>query len=75
MKWHVINSIVRKKCGRSLWCILLIQLILIMHPLLCQVLEEGKLTDEDLARQGDYNEFSTLIQQILFLGSSYLKDI
>ena len=46
-----------------------------MHPLLCQVLEEGKLTDEDLARQGDYNGFSNLIQQILFLGSSSSKDI
>ena len=55
MKWHVINSIVRMKCGKiRRFYFVLILLVLIMHPLLCQeqVLQEGKVSDEDLERQG-----------------------
>ena len=55
MKWHLINSIVRTKCGRIMWYTVLIQLISIIPSFLCQVeeLQQEDLTDEDLKRQGN----------------------
>ena len=61
MKWHVINSIVRTKCGRILWYAVLIQLISIIPSFLCQAEEELQqefvsdepLSDEELKRRGN----------------------
>ena len=59
MKWHPINSIVGTKCGKILWYTVLIQLISIIPPFLCQEeeLQQEELTDEDLKRQGNLMGF------------------
>ena len=55
MKCHLINSFVETKRSRILCYTVLIQLISIIPPFLCQEeeIQQEELTDEDLKRQGN----------------------